>query len=594
MPGLKGNSSMTEKNKPTGQQPTGGTQPQTNGNVSLVVADRALTSLRASGHDYRSAVGEVFDNSLQAKANNIKLRLLTEKKVVGKNTKKTEVVEKVAIGDDGTGMSADILHKSLQLGFSSRYNDRTGMGRFGVGAKLGGISQARRIEIYSRQAKDQPWLQTYIDLDEIHDGTMQYIPVPKPAKLPEDCANLVGEEHGTLVVWSKTDRLAERDSGGARQATTVESELMNYTARTFRKFLDGGIQIFINDKRVRPHDPLFLMTTTRFHEGNEPDPVATPLVEEGFEWDVPGHADRRGRVDVTMTLLPEKFRPRRGAGGEQLAKERRIDENEGISILRAGREIFYGVLPGVQPSTHKVDIDRWIGIEIRFTPELDECFQVRNVKKGAEPIDGLRDKLRDIVWKTVVTARKQIQSYWDAQEIAEQRERGVHGEAEDIAANTVDVSPKPVAGQEMPEPEREQAIREAAEALTKDQPEKQDEVEKEIANRPLTIVPQSFAGNELFEIDHLGTNAIVKLNMRHPFYREVYSKLLAEIERERSAGENNENGSIARLAQVGLDLLILAYARAEGMRKDPDEYYSDLRSYWGIHLKNMVQEWKKS
>src|SRR5207253_2667085 len=107
-------------------------------------------------------------------------------------------------------------------------------------------------------------------------------------------------------------------------------------------------------------------------------------------------------------------------------------------------------------------------------------FQVRNVKKGAEPIDGLRDKLRDIIWKTVLTARKQIQSFWDTQEAAQQRERGVHGEAEDIAANTSDVSPKPVAGQDKPEQEREQTINEVADALTKEQPEKREEVKKEI------------------------------------------------------------------------------------------------------------------
>ncbi len=562
--------------------------------VPLVLADRALTSLRASGHDYKSAVGEVFDNSLQANANNIKLRLFTEKRLLGKNTKKTEVVERVAMGDDGIGMSREVLHRSLMLGYSSRYDDRTGMGRFGVGAKLGGISQGRRIELYSRQSANDPWLYTYIDLGEIHNGTMNYIPEPSPAKLPDDCSDLVGAEHGTLVIWSKTDRLAERDSGGARQASTVETELMNYTARTFRKFLDGGIEIHINGKRVRPHDPLFLMTTTRFHEGAQPDPVATVLVDESFEWEVPGHADRTSKVEVSMTLLPEKFRPHRRSGGEQLAKERRIDENEGISILRAGREIFYGILSGVQPSTEKVAIDRWVGIEIRFSPELDECFQVRNVKKGAEPINGLRDKLRDIIYKTVMTARNQIKSFWDTQEAAQQRERGVHGEAEDIAANTKDVSPRPVAGQETPEPEREQKILEAAETLTKDEPEKRDEVAREISSRPVTIIPQSFAGNELFEIEHLGSTALVKLNMRHPFYREVYSKLLAEVERTAADGENNENGSIARLAQVGLDLLILGYARAEGMRKDANEHYGDLRTFWGVHLKNMIQEWKKS
>ena len=54
--------------------------------VDLVQADRALLSLRASGHDYCSAVGEVFDNSIQANANCIRLRLFTEKRTVGKNT----------------------------------------------------------------------------------------------------------------------------------------------------------------------------------------------------------------------------------------------------------------------------------------------------------------------------------------------------------------------------------------------------------------------------------------------------------------------------------------------------------------------------
>src|SRR3569833_4251023 len=69
--------------------------------VELVQADNALISLRASGHDYCSAIGEVFDNSIQANANNIPLRLLTEKKLIGDGKRKTEVVERVAIGDDG-------------------------------------------------------------------------------------------------------------------------------------------------------------------------------------------------------------------------------------------------------------------------------------------------------------------------------------------------------------------------------------------------------------------------------------------------------------------------------------------------------------
>jgi hypothetical protein len=44
-------------------------------------------------------------------------------------------------------MNRRTLHNALKLGYSTRYDDRKGMGRFGVGAKMGGISQAKRIDL---------------------------------------------------------------------------------------------------------------------------------------------------------------------------------------------------------------------------------------------------------------------------------------------------------------------------------------------------------------------------------------------------------------------------------------------------------------
>ena len=248
----------------------------------------------------------------------------------------------------------------------------------------------------------------------------------------------------------------------------------------------------------------------------------------------------------------------------------------------------------MQPPVEKVDIDRFWGAEISFSPELDECFHVRNVKKGAEPVNGLRDKLREHVFKTVETLRKQIRATFDATEAADQRESGVHSEAEEVATRTQDRSPKPRAGQDVPEPERDRKIREAAESLTKDNPERQTEVEQGIRTRPFTLLSEGWPGSEMFEIDHLGSNAIVKLNMRHPFYREVYRPLLDCVEKALADGVSDDDRELARLAQVGLDLLILSYARAEGMHENATEHYSDLRTNWGLHLKNMVQEWRKS
>lgn len=453
--------------------------PVVNSQVELVQADNALLSLRASGHDYCSAIGEVFDNAIQAKANNVRLKLFTDKRVIGTNSKRTEVVDRLAIGDDGDGMEAVVLHRALQLGYSSRYDDRAGMGRFGVGAKLAGISVARRIELWSSRSAKAEWLYTYIDLDEIKNGEMRFIPAPVVKELPPDCRDLVGD-HGTLVVWSKGDRLAIRETGKARQADSVEPELMHYTARTFRIFLDAGIRISIDGKSVKPHDPLFLMTTTQFHEGANPDPIGTLAVDESFEWSIPRDMSRTAKVSVKMTLLPEAFRKRRGDGGSKAAKDRHIPDNHGISILRADREIFCGTLKGVQPGNEKEDLDRFWGCEISFSPELDECFQVRNVKRGAEPTNGLRDKLKEIVNKTVETLRKQIRSQWDKNEAAEQQEDGVHKEAEEVAAKTEERSPKPRAGQMVSAEEKERKIKEAVESLTKDHPERKNEVEEQI------------------------------------------------------------------------------------------------------------------
>src|SRR5262249_21536591 len=97
-----------------------------NSNVDLVLVDQALTSLRSSGHDAPSAIGETIDNSLQAGANHIHIRLFTEKRTIGNSKRSVQVVERVAIGDDGSGMDFDTLWRYPQLGFSTRYNDRTG------------------------------------------------------------------------------------------------------------------------------------------------------------------------------------------------------------------------------------------------------------------------------------------------------------------------------------------------------------------------------------------------------------------------------------------------------------------------------------
>ena len=83
----------------------------------------ALLSMRSSSFDELSAYGEVIDNSIQADASFVKMKFETT----------NNQVRKLIFVDDGEGMDSITLSKCLSLGYSSRYNDRQGIGRFGVG-----------------------------------------------------------------------------------------------------------------------------------------------------------------------------------------------------------------------------------------------------------------------------------------------------------------------------------------------------------------------------------------------------------------------------------------------------------------------------
>lgn len=569
----------------------------------LVQVDTALMSLRSSNFDTPAAVGEPVDNALQAGANNIKIRLIEGERKVGKKQKATPVVEQIAFSDDGSGMEYEVVKRALVLGFSTRYNSRQGMGRFGVGATLAGISQAKRLEMYSRNAPNGEFLYSYIDLDEITNGDLKYMPNPHPAAIPKQFADMTPTGTGTLVVWSKCDRLTQGEDGTVNDLKSVREELLNWLSRTYRHFIDGGVRIQLNDTVIEPHDPLYLMTIPRFAT----DEKAEVLVDDQFDWDIPSDPSRHSTVKIKMTLLPSSWRLKRGWGNPDRTqtRERRIHENEGISILRAKREIFYGILPRFYPSAVE-EIDRWFGIEIAFDPELDECFRVKNVKKGAEPVEGLRDALKKRFDAAVRTARHRIKDTYIEQDNKEKAEQQIHEAAETISAEVERTAPKARSGANVNETEREakldevatQAAEAAADEGTAAPPTPASEIKDRLKQLPFSIVDMQWPGKEFFQIEHLGANTIVKLNNKHPFFTRIYAPVL------KAAGAldgKKENGQVtpptaeefqhtARLLHVGLDLLILAYAKAESMDTEPEEKYGDLRSHWGMFLYNMIQK----
>src|SRR5262249_49154923 len=151
--------------------------------------------------------------------------------------------------------------------------------------------------------------------------------------IPGQFADMTPEGTGTLVVWSNCDRLTQGDDGTVNDLKSVKDELLNWLSRTYRHFIDGGVEIKLNDITIEAHDPLYLMTIPRLAK----DEKAETLLDDSFDWDIPSDPSRHSTVKIKMTLLPEPWRLKRGWGNPDRAftREHRIHENEGISILRA-------------------------------------------------------------------------------------------------------------------------------------------------------------------------------------------------------------------------------------------------------------------
>src|SRR5215475_11109363 len=79
----------------------------------------------------------------------------------------------------------------------------------------------------------------------------------QPTLIPDDLHELFPSGTGTVVVWSKVYRLEEGQRAPDTNALRVE--IVEELSRIFRYFLNDGIVISVNGKKLRPYDPLMLM-----------------------------------------------------------------------------------------------------------------------------------------------------------------------------------------------------------------------------------------------------------------------------------------------------------------------------------------------
>ena len=607
---------------------------------SLFMPGMTVQAMRDSRYRHpANAVAELIDNAIDAEATRIEV-LIQERQEMGRSRKLWRV-NKLAVLDNGYGMSPDTLVQALRFGGRLQTGSMRKIGKYGMGLPTSSVSQCRRLDVWTWETDIESASHSYIDVDEINEGSQLLIPDSELRLLPTDwlslaSPNMVDKQSGTLVVWSNPDRITQRSE-------TIFDQIEEEIGRIYRHFINSddlairmasfrpsGQDGFLPpgprfDRIVRPNDPLYLMkeTSVPLAEGM-PDPMFHESTKKDFVFDVDG---REEIVEVVYSIArPEILGEYKGTQPGNRPYGRHARKNMGISVVREDREISlenYFIREGGGGS---IPENRWWGCEVRFNSGCDDLFGVDHNKQlvshfatAMKYVDGsdketrqiqmdLGEDAEDSIYKVVAHIRNTTRSMMrEIEGMFSRRPRSGRagpdggeattpkGQAEDILREATRASIE--SGKIKPnktdidreELSQSQKIR-AIEAIHQDAGIPEDEA-RSIAEKVVrddkwyNIIPAELDGYQMFSFVSKGGILTMKLNISHPIYRFIQGI-------EDAAEGNGDGNELAKWTAIGLLAMLLSWGRMEDdiERDDVRIQVQDRARAWGQMVDHVLNQ----
>lgn len=217
-------------------------------------AGAMINTFRAFGYNLQTAVADILDNSISAKAENIWIQYEW-------NGEKSWV----SITDDGIGMNKTDLISAMTPGSKDPQEERAenDLGRFGLGLKTSSFSQCKALTVISKKA-EHAVIKRHWDLDYVNEiGKWVLLDYLSDSKFAEPLTQL---KQGTIVLWEKLDRLvgkANRENQSALDVFLSEFESVeDHLSLVFHRYLEQHkIKIFVNGNKLEPWDPFMKLST---------------------------------------------------------------------------------------------------------------------------------------------------------------------------------------------------------------------------------------------------------------------------------------------------------------------------------------------
>ena len=329
-----------------------------------------IESMRNLGYDLASALADVIDNSISAKAKNITIDYAW-------NNSKPFIL----ILDDGTGMSASKLFEAMTPGAISPLDERDldDLGRFGLGLKTASWSQCRRVTVSTK--KDQSTHHLTWDLD--HVATVdEWELIDTLTETEKSILHERLEKHdsGTAVLWTDLDRILSdtgTDEENERHFYATMSDLViPHLSMVFHRYLEKSstFELKVGMTSCKPWDP-FMSKHQGTHE------VAAEK-----------YSDKK--IVITPYILPHSSKLTTATEKSEAEGSRGWDANQGFFVYRRERMIISGGYFDLKVKPNRAN--RLCRIKVDLTNEFDLQWKVDVRKREAIPPPEYRDQLTRI------------------------------------------------------------------------------------------------------------------------------------------------------------------------------------------------------
>lgn len=333
-------------------------------------ADVLMTSMRAMGYSFESAVADIIDNSISAHAHEVVLLFPVDP---------AECY--VAICDNGDGMTSEELFDAMKYGSEAKREGRADddLGRFGLGLKSASLSQCRKLTVAS---KKDGMISAYIwDLDVIEEKRDWFVIECSEEQIGNIrfVDYLDKSDSGTVVLWENFDIL-EKSTGNVYGALSSHmTETSDYLSLIFHRFLNknekSAVRIKVNNFQLEGFDP-FLENHNKTN------------IRREIQIMIPDSQGNDQAVLVQPYILPFQkdlsSEDKKRSGGIENYRSK-----QGFYIYRKERLIVWGTWF----NRHRDELTKYARIRVDIPNSLDDIWGIDIKKQSATIPPSIRKRL---------------------------------------------------------------------------------------------------------------------------------------------------------------------------------------------------------